>query len=68
LENVRVRSFPEIGNVGALEFPEIGKHQKVQSFQKLNKQMNNIPWKLTRVLGYIRIVEQILTAGNIGKG
>ena len=64
LENIGVWSFLEIANVRALEFLEIGKHQEVQSFWKLNKQINK-PWKLTGVPGCVRTVEWILTVLHI---
>ena len=35
-EKRRSPEFPEIGNVGVLEFSGNGKHQKFQSFRKSN--------------------------------
>ena len=52
----RSPEFPEIGNVGVLEFSGNGKHQKFRSFQKSNSKQIHIPRKLTGVLGCVRIM------------
>ena len=54
--------FPEIGNVGVLEFSGNGKHRKIRSFRKSNNEQINIPRKLTGVPGCVRTVEWILTS------
>ena len=52
----RSPEFPEIGNIGVLEFSGNGKHQKFWSFQKSNSKQIHIPQKLTGVPGCVRIV------------
>ena len=48
--------FPEIGNVGVLEFSGNGKHRKFRSFRKSNNKQIHIPRKLTGVPGCVRTV------------
>jgi len=59
LENVRVWSFPEIGNVGAPEFLEM-ENLRAPEFSGNGKLC-----KLTGVLGCVRIVERILTVTHM---
>jgi len=56
-ENVGVQSFLEIGNIRALEFPEM------ENIGAPEFSGNGKPQKLTRVPGCVRITEQILTSG-----
>ena len=55
-EKRRSPEFPENGNVGVPEFSGNGKHRKIRSFRKSNNERNNIPRKLTGVLGCVRTV------------